>query len=367
MRARAPGFALVIVLLVSAGLFALALHAGVSMRSATVEARVLLERGSDELSARSAAAIVVASMGTSVERFAAQSGRATGTGAGGGSGGSGGDEPQQQVEIPAIIKEMIPDLDKVEAQARDATGGSVQGGGVTGVTSPRRAAAASRFLSIPTRPIEVELPEGRGRWRVRVRDALSGVNINAAPQEQLTAYFVARGVEPALAGTLAAQIVDWRDEDSFALPGGAEQDAYTPRAIVCRNAPFANIEELLFLPAMSRELLALVRHDLLTFGDGSVHVGSVSPEVLRTLPGLDADGAAVLIEARSRGPLTKETLARLLPIRARDAAAKLRVEPSSLLHLRVEPVSGEGAAFEGAAVLAPDSTIEALGLRPILD
>lgn len=83
-----------------------------------------------------------------------------------------------------------------------------------------------------------------------VDDEESRLNLNAAPTNEL---FKLEGMTP----DIMAAIVDWRDGDNLATPGGAEAEYYaslTPPQRP-RNGPFLTTRELLFVRGLTPELL----------------------------------------------------------------------------------------------------------------
>lgn len=359
-----------LVLLAAAGLFAVALHVALTARSGTVEARVLSERAAALREARSAAAILLTSLGTTPERFAGQSGSGSGDRPAAPDTPPASDE-EEDIELPAIIKELIgKNIEDVEDQAkedREQDNRKVQGSGISGRATAREARERIRFATLPTRPITVRLRDGGPSYRITIADAMSQLNINEASRDQMLAYFAAKGVAFETASAVTAQLMDWRDADSSPEPGGSEQDQYSLRNIACRNGPLTMLEELLFFPSMTPALYASIRPDLTTFGDARIHVGSASRAVLMSLPGVDEQVADAIIEARREAAITDEMLGRLLPIRAGEAKERLTTAPGSVLRLRVEPIGVESPPYEGLAVLNAKGVIRALGLRAIYE
>jgi competence ComEA-like helix-hairpin-helix protein len=105
---------------------------------------------------------------------------------------------------------------------------------------------------------------GRGEFRVLrrgredegggviygVSDEESRLNVNAASSEELMKL---DGMTP----DVAAAIVDWRDQDNMASPGGAELDYYASLAppYQPRNGPFQTLRELLMVRGVSPQRL----------------------------------------------------------------------------------------------------------------
>lgn len=371
MRVRDRGFALILVLLAAAAVFALTLQAAMMSRAATIESRVMRDRAEQERGARSAAVMVITGLGTTVERFASQTG-SVGIGSpssGGGGGGGDEEEPERpRIELPEMLKQLLGDKAKeLEDAAEEVVGGSPEtdGGGITGRVGSSRKRTKVTIKNLPTEPVTVQLVEGGPRYSVLVRDTSALLNVNVAERDQLQRYFVAKKIEPGVASTLAGQVIDWRDEDDFAEPNGAEQSVYRERGVICRNKPMAALEELKFLPAMTPGVFDLVRGDLTVAGDGKVHVGTASREVLLSLPGMDEEAVLRVMEARRAGPIQETDFDRVLPLYARDAKEMLKTEVTGILRLRVEVVGDSRAVFEGLAVVE-ERGIRAVGLRPLL-
>lgn len=367
MRVRHRGFALILVLLATAAVFAVAVQTAAMSRASAVESRVVAERAEAERNARSAVVMVLTGLGTSVERFARQTvpaGSSAG-GAGGLDGSTGDDKPR--IEIPDIIKQVLGDrLKEVEEEASRTVGDAArltEGGGITGRASgPVR--GSLRISELPPKPVVVRLEEGGPVFVVSLADASGLLNVNTATRDRLIRYFDAVGVEAGTASDLASQIIDWRDEDDFTSPGGAEQSVYALRGITCRNGPMKSLEELRYLPAMTPDLFERVRHDLSVGAGEKVHAGTASRALLMSLPGMTGDTVDRLIEARLASPLRKEDLDRLIPLQARESRDLMRVEPSPILRVRVHAVGETSAMFEGLAMLDEDG-IRAVGLRPV--
>ncbi|MCW5557147.1 MAG: general secretion pathway protein GspK [Verrucomicrobiae bacterium] len=93
-------------------------------------------------------------------------------------------------------------------------------------------------------------PEEGGRLVFGVSDEESRLNLNVAGVNQLTNLI-------GLTADIAAAIVDWRDGDNAASPGGAEEDYYASLRppYLPRNAAFPTVRELLMVRGITQELL----------------------------------------------------------------------------------------------------------------
>jgi hypothetical protein len=90
------------------------------------------------------------------------------------------------------------------------------------------------------------LPEFVQRISVSVQREAERVDLNAAGSGTLTACFLNSGVTPEEARSRAARVIDWRDADDVAGPGGAESAEYRAAGLNYgpRNGPFQSVGEL---------------------------------------------------------------------------------------------------------------------------
>jgi type II secretory pathway component PulK len=81
-------------------------------------------------------------------------------------------------------------------------------------------------------------------------DEASKLNLNSATIEMLQLL-------PRMTPELAAAIIDWRDSDSNASTGGAEDETYQRLnpAYRCKNAPFESVDELRLIFGMDLDIL----------------------------------------------------------------------------------------------------------------
>jgi len=156
-----------------------------------------------------------------------------------------------------------------------------------------------------------------GRCAVEVMPENAKLNVNQARPEQLAALFRALGVADAESAELALAIADWRSRRGS--DAGSVFDAYyaaLPEPYLARHAPLEQMEELLPVKGMSRELFfgraeqseqgewtrTPPLADLLTAAPiaGGVNVNYAAQEVLETLPGWDRAAASRVVEFRER-------------------------------------------------------------------
>ncbi|RMD66541.1 MAG: hypothetical protein D6824_00630 [Planctomycetota bacterium] len=341
------GFALVLTLLAAAGLTALAMQGGAAARLSVVEAAVRASRAQQLRDAESAAllaalALVRAGGGEVDLQQARQSAEQLA-------------EKLEDDSIPDLppglpIKELLESLRASDQPAGPASD-SGAAGGVSLSTSRPSAVDALKRAGLPGAPLVVSLPsieEGSGTGRrlvVRFVDEGGLVDVNKASLAQLQRCFVEAGVQPFDAAALAQQIVDWRDEDSFVRPLGAEREAYEARGVRIRNGPFLSLAELAYLPAATPSTLAKVGPYLTTRGDGSIHAPTAPWPVLASAPGLSRDAAQRIVEARGKGELDEAKLRAITIPFGEEAFKAFRFEPSGFLRAIVMPEDGGAATL----------------------
>jgi type II secretory pathway component PulK len=180
-------------------------------------------------------------------------------------------------------------------------------------------AAGESSLAQPFHPgqrwMRFDLPEGFAAVELVPENAK--ININFAPPEQLAALFALLGEPTEQSQGLAAAIVDWRTPRASSVE--TPLDVFyegLPEPYTARHAPFEDLEELLAVKGMSRDLFfgRLVETpagsrqmtpplaDLLTTepSSGGINLNYAAYEVLRVLPRWDESLASAVIEARTR-------------------------------------------------------------------
>lgn len=118
-------------------------------------------------------------------------------------------------------------------------------------------------------PLSVSASFGDKQLRVEVVLSAAYVNLNYASEELLRDTLVfGGGLIPEAAESLAQRIIDWRDPDDAALPGGAEGDAYEAGGSPFRprNGPFESVEDLIQVLGVSLDLHDRLRNLFTTYG-----------------------------------------------------------------------------------------------------
>ena len=357
MAVHRRAFALVLVLVAVGATFALAVQGAAAMRSAMAEAAAMRRDQILQRRAVSAASVVLTTLTAGAQR------RDEIVGASGGSATisrPAGPNTDDLPDMPQEMKDFLRGLMR-DQQNKDPGPASTSSNG--GLTTQRTGGAYSALQrrGVPTGPVRVAVEEDG--FTVRVLDAGGMVNINRAPRDGLARFFRARGLSRPDAAALADQIADWRDEDSVPREFGAERDDYRPRGVAIRNGRFLSINELLYLPAMTRARLRLLRDDLTLIGQGTVNAGSASRAALLSVAGMTPAAADAILTLRASGePLTEEDLNDAVGGHATGAVAGLRLEPTSALRLIVTPESG-GPALAVDALVDDDRGVRIVGVR----
>jgi general secretion pathway protein K len=93
---------------------------------------------------------------------------------------------------------------------------------------------------------------GEGEVQIRIEDEDGKIDLNAAPLELLAGLFVAVGLSPDEAQTMAARIADYRDPDRDPEPQGAEDPDY-----IDQGRPAGAADRELFSSSELRNVLGM--------------------------------------------------------------------------------------------------------------
>jgi type II secretory pathway component PulK len=144
------------------------------------------------------------------------------------------------------------------------------------------------------------------RYQVQFRDAASSLNINTSNEMELQRFFAALGYSADRAAQLAARVLDWRDADDNARPGGAEAADYVAagRAITPANNAFGGNGDFAELLGVEASDAARVTPLITTVGSGIINLNTASAPVLASVAGVSVEAANAIVELRDRaGPL----------------------------------------------------------------
>lgn len=365
-----------IVLIAVAAIFALAMQGAVATRATTLEVGVVRDRVQAEIGARGAALLAI--KGLLQADIAALEEDDSPFGSGKNPESPRPADPSKR-DLPPIIKALLgakaEDIDKGVKELDQGGVRPLVDGNLAARVQPELGLRVLQTVGLPTRPLHLVL-DGR-LYTITLSDAVGGVSLNSADESQLSRYFAAQGCAEQLTQRLVAQVIDWRDADSVPGALGAEQDVYASRGVVCRNGPFSALEELLYLPAMTRELFDRCRPDLTLAPQSAVHAPTASREVLLSVEGVSPLLVNAIMELRKAPSLSKAELEEVYPIvAAADLRKRLRYEPSSLVRIMVEvtdaPTDGRVrprersdqsvTRFEGLAII-DDRGLKELDLR----
>ncbi len=134
---------------------------------------------------------------------------------------------------------------------------------------------------------------GSGQVRIAVRDTSGLIDINHADRELFKGLLTTiGGLDEREADILLDRIEDYRDPDDLERIDGAERDTYLqagyPRGP--KNAPFESIEELQQVFGMTAELYRRIADSITVWSQQpGLNPAAASAEMLRAVPGLDAD------------------------------------------------------------------------------
>jgi type II secretory pathway component PulK len=359
MSVRDRGFALIIVLIAAAAVFALAMRAAVVSRGTTIEAHTLERVAQTEREAHAAVVLALRGLIPTNGREGLDNARRA---SGGGGLGEPSDEPEEDddgpPELPPELIELLDGmLDEVEEERERQAEEQRRAQRAARDRGINSSSAVSAFdvigeLGFPEEPLSVRL-ETRD-YAITLSDAGAVIDINRADERQLTAYFRALEMNAFDAMVLAQQVLDWIDEDDQPREQGAERSAYVGRGVTPRNDAVTSLDELRFVPAMTDEVFAHVRRDFSTAARSRIHAGSASRAVLMSLPGMNADIAERIVRARRSGELTADALDRMIPATMDELRAKLTLGASSLIRAEVEARDAQTrqvlARYEGYAI-----------------
>ncbi|TVQ31709.1 MAG: hypothetical protein EA376_08580 [Phycisphaeraceae bacterium] len=361
MGSRRRGFALIIVMIVVAAIFALAMQGAIAVRTTSMEAGAMRDLGALEREASSAANIAIAALVSTAR---------------------GGDRPDEEIvsdgvdtpapsarperpeipEFPPEMRELLGDLFDELDQEDDAVDVSPNQSSATTRAVETGPFTVLQRVGLPGRAIRVE--RGGRAFDVRIIDGAGLINLNTVTEEHFRSYLRLMGVGSPTDEAIAHQLLDWREEGDFVRPRGAGPEEHRRRGVTIRNGPLEAIEELLYLPDMTPEIYRRIRTDLTLYGEGNIHAGTAPRHILLSIPGMTAEAADRIIDLRSRGELNRTSLDQALGLLARGAAESLQLELSSNLRIFVEVVDSDMPPFVGETIVTNRRGVQPVALRP---
>ena len=168
---------------------------------------------------------------------------------------------------------------------------------------------------------------GGAAYLVRVADAGTRLDVNAASEAELRALLRGLRVDDAAAARLVARLLDWRDADDDPRAGGAERAAYldAEAPVLPPNHDLASLDDVRRLLGVDTALVSRLLPYLRVRGSARVNVNAAPAPVLLALPGASQPLADAVLAARRAGRRigSAAELRAMLPAEARarfDAA-----------------------------------------------
>ncbi len=148
--------------------------------------------------------------------------------------------------------------------------------------------------------------EDGATYEVRVTPENGKFDINVIGEEALKEILQNGGLSADEAEGLGDAILDWRDEDDETRPRGAEEPDYAslPEPVKPRNGRFASVGELRYVRGATHEIYTRLLQAVFTVDSGmqGVNVNVAPVEVLRLLPGVTPELAALAVAHREENP-----------------------------------------------------------------
>jgi general secretion pathway protein K len=159
---------------------------------------------------------------------------------------------------------------------------------------------------------------GQGVYEVRFVDEAGKINLNRANDDTLRRIFVHLGLEERQRNIIVDAIMDWRDEDEFHRPSGAESDYYVTLSppYTARNGPFDTVEDLLWVKGITAEMFygreggVGLREIFTVDSPAGVNLRTMTAPVCVALLGIPLEKCRAFIDQREK--LSDKTLADLL-------------------------------------------------------
>jgi general secretion pathway protein K len=191
--------------------------------------------------------------------------------------------------------------------------------------------------------------QGSAVIAVKFRCENSFIDLNFAPEAMLARLFVSFGVQPEDAQAYADRIIAWRtplragtSDSETALYEAVGKD-YGPR-----HGPFQSKNELGSVASVPPALVDSVLPYVTVYSGGAqVNVFAAPSRVLAALPGLTAEGLAVLLTMRGNGPQD------VIRAQLGTALAYVTLNPSRANRVTVDVRQPSGRRTRAEAVIFP--------------
>ncbi|HEX6841510.1 MAG TPA: hypothetical protein VF113_08270 [Stellaceae bacterium] len=194
-----------------------------------------------------------------------------------------------------------------------------------------------------------EVSYADGTIRIRIQDEGGKIDLNAAPPELLAGLLgTTGGLSPADAASLAQAIDQYRQ--ALQQADAAVGSRGTLRSMVRRQAnAFRVIEDLRLVPGVTREIYDRIAPFITVYsGVGDIDPLTAPPEVLRSLPGVNAGEVGAFLAARAQqGPIPGQ-----LPPLSGPAGGSLAHRVLQNATILSEGKTANGTTFSRSAVVS---------------
>jgi general secretion pathway protein K len=181
-------------------------------------------------------------------------------------------------------------------------------------------------------------------------DEAARVDLNFAPDALMKSLLLSQGVEDDRAGQLVDAIADWRDNDDFTRPGGAEDADYRAAGLKYgpANGPFETVADLGRVLGMKSDLYARLAPLVTVYSrQRGVNPQTASRNVLLALPNATPDAVDMFISQRAAALAAKQPVPAFPPAQGFASAAV------PVWRIHAEATMPDGVTFVREAVLRP--------------
>jgi len=207
-----------------------------------------------------------------------------------------GDMEEAIAQLKAMLAEFNFNID-----GRDRKKGGIASGADSGSVYGHD--GNSKLYPPAAKPYRVML--GTRQYRITVRPANALPNLNSIAYGPLWRYLALRlKLEPSEAQKLAANIIDWRDEDDFRTEGiGAESETYQTLGYITRNAAIRHWQELAYIKDITPAYLQIIRESFYLApaeAPAGVLPDYIAPAALAVLADLKTEVVRALLDEYGR-------------------------------------------------------------------
>jgi general secretion pathway protein K len=151
---------------------------------------------------------------------------------------------------------------------------------------------------------------GNATFITQVRNGGEWLNVNTMSADMWRQFLIGAGLDYDNADRLSQAIEDWRDPDDYALPRGAERDAYLQMhaLVLPRNASFTSVSELRNVLGMTPEIYARIVPYLSVCTSGHIDLDAAARPVLYAMPGFNEEIVETILAQRMSFPFNGGSL-----------------------------------------------------------